>query len=259
MIGHLHYRKPNSITRLKTCPGGHRHLRWFDPRIRSFWSRICRRTDPETFRGELNLTRAAEVFAVSRPTVQGWLAYIERRGLIRIESRGGGRGRGIVYRNTWVEEGERAGRVRAEARAEDARQREERNALLIRRIDETVKHRTTSWTLKGAYSSRGALMRRAREGVNARVTDETAAKALISAIGYGVFKLRISLDRMTRTLNDLLAAPHIAVPRWIRTTSDAHRWARSVIYKLAEYGAGWWEVLDGLRYRRRARNLAGTS
>lgn len=91
-------------------------------------------------------------------------------------------------------------------------------------------------------------MYQARTLIEARIPTHFVSQALINAIGQLVFKYHVDGSRVMEFVNALAAKEKIPIPRWVQTLRDAYRWAQSLIYKIAHFGAAWWDKLDALQH-----------
>lgn len=248
-----HAKTPTGLHNLKTFPGGNRHLKRCDPRIKALWRLLVNHCDLTTFEVSANKTRLAKLLNVHPNTIGNWLSFFEKRGWIERPRRYGGRGQGSIIHLLWLAQGkdlyER--RQRAEMHQKQKREKQEQNRVKYVTIQQRQKA-----LKKPKDISRGSVIGTMRQVLAPRINNPETIEHCLSVAGRWLFKSGYPVKRMCKIVDALKAIPRIPVPKWAKDKRSIFRWFESLLLKLAFMGKEWWHKLNKKLEAKRLYKLA---
>lgn len=238
---------------MKTYPGGHRHLKRCDPRIKALWRLLVNHCDKESFEISYKRGPLAASLAVSTSTIDRWLNHFEKWGWIERQRRFGGRGQGNVILMTWLKRGFELHqkRKRAESYLEEKRERYEQN----KRNYERSSHRQT--TLKpSSRDLKNRAMKDARMTLTRLLQNQKPSirRHAVAAFGKWAKERKPTLDVFYRLIERLRRLEKLSRPKWAKTTKDVYRWIRGLINNMLVH-KNWHEKLEARFQMKRTTQI----
>lgn len=233
-------RTPKGLENLQTFPGGHRHLKRFDPRIKMLWRLLVNHANAD-FTVIYTKKQLADLLDVHPNTIANWLKFFEQRQWIERPRRYGGKGQGNEIVLVWMQRGAELAAKRERAASYQKAKQQKREQNIKKWL--TTQQRQTALKQPKDLNSRGAVIGTLRQILAPRITGEAVVERCLSVAGKWL-KNGYPLDLMKKVLGHLKAVKHIAVPRWATDARSIFRWFESLLLKLASMGTAWWDKLN---------------
>jgi len=237
---------------MKTYPGGHRHLKRCDPRIKTLWRVLVNHCDRESFEVCYKRQELADLLGVSASTIDRWLNHFEQWNWIERPRRYGGRGQGNVIVMIWLQRGLELyeKRKRAEMYLEDKRQKREQNKANYQR---SLQRQTALEPPTGYFKNRAVM--KCRIALKGKIQNPAYLRHAVAAFGQWIKQCKPEEWRIKAILARLQAMRHLPKPKWVKAAQDVFRWIRGLITNMLVY-RNWEEKFQArLEVKRATKQL----